>query len=70
MPLYQCFKFNLITFNTFRDILWTRILLQTIRKGKNSVITCDGLLFLHSALSLMGLYQCIGGVVGWCDGAG
>ena len=61
MPLYQCIKFNLITFNTFRDILWTRILLQKLRKGNNSVITCDELLFLHSALSLMGLYQCIGG---------
>ena len=36
-----------------------KLIIAKIRKGNNSVITCDGLWFLCSALSLMGLYQCI-----------
>ena len=56
MALYQCIKFHLFTF-TFSDMPRTSLLLQKIRKGNNSVITCAGLLFVHSALFLMGLYQ-------------
>ena len=41
MALYQCIKFRLCIFNTFRDMLQTGLLLQKIRKGNNSVITCD-----------------------------
>ena len=41
MAFDQCIKFYLFMFNTFRDMLWTSLLLQKIRKGNNSVITCD-----------------------------
>ena len=36
-----------------------KLIIAKNRKGNNSVITCEGFWFLHSALSLMGLYQCI-----------
>ena len=41
MTLNQCIKFHLFIFNTFNDMLWTSLLLQQIRQGNNSVITCD-----------------------------
>ena len=51
MALYQCIKFHLITFNTFKNMLWTSSLLQKFGREK--------FLFLHSAFSLMDLYRCI-----------
>ena len=41
MTLYQCVKFHLIHLFTFRDILQTRFLLQTLNKSCNSVNTAD-----------------------------
>ena len=41
MALYQCIKFHLFIFNTCRDMLQTSLLLKKIRKGNNSVTTCD-----------------------------
>ena len=41
MALYQCIKFHLFIFNTFRGMLWTSLLLEKIGKGNNSIITCD-----------------------------
>ena len=41
IALYHCIKFHLFIFNTFRDMLRTSLLMQKIRKGNNSVITCD-----------------------------
>ena len=32
--LFWCIDFHLITFNTFRDMLWTTLSLEKIRKGK------------------------------------
>ena len=36
-----------------------KLFIAKIRKGSNCVIWVIGLWFLHSALSLMNLYQCI-----------
>ena len=41
IALYHCIKFHLFIFNTLRDMLRTSLLLQKIRKGNNSEITCD-----------------------------
>ena len=35
MALYQCIKFHLFIFNTFRDILRTSLLLQTLEREIN-----------------------------------
>ena len=32
MALYQCIKFHLLIFNTFRDVLWTSLLLQILER--------------------------------------
>ena len=57
MDLYHCIKFHLLTFNTFRDMLQTSLLLQKIRKGNNSEITCNSVMVL--AIPLMAVYQWI-----------
>ena len=46
MAIYQCIKFHLIPFYTFGDMLQTSLQLQKIRKGNNSVITCDRVMVL------------------------
>ena len=56
----QCVKFQLIPFNTLRDMVWTNLLLQKSEKGDNSVITCDrGLVVALYTFSddLLSMYQ-------------
>ena len=43
----------------FQRYALDKLIIAKNRKGNNSVTTCDGLLFLHSAISLIDLYQCI-----------
>ena len=62
IALSQCIKFHLIPIDTFRDMLWKNMLLQNLGR-EIRVITCDGLLFLHSALSLMGLTVSVSGFI-------
>ena len=59
MAIYQCIKFHLITFYTFRDMIWTSFLLQKkINKGSNSISTGDKVMVLefcsspHGSLSV------------------
>ena len=59
MAIYQCIKFHLIPFYTFRDMLQTSFLLQKLRREVTPSIMVTGLWFLHSAISFMALYQCI-----------
>ena len=59
MAVYQCIKFHLIPFYTFRDMLRTSILLQKLRREVTPLILVTGLWFLHSAIPLMALYHCI-----------
>ena len=40
MTLYQCIKFHLFIFDTFRDTLWTSLLLYILGR-EITVITCD-----------------------------
>ena len=55
MALYQCI--NVFSYlQPFKKYAPEKLIMAKIRKGNNSVTTCDGLLFLHSALSLMGLH--------------
>ena len=58
MAVYQCIKFHLIPFNTFRDMLRTS-LLQKLRREVTLYILVTGLCFLHSAIPLIVLYHCI-----------
>ena len=55
MALYQCIKFHLFIFNTFRD----KLTIAKIRKVNNSVITCDRFMFFTLCTILMAVYQCI-----------
>ena len=53
-------KFHLFIFNTFRDLLRTSLLLQIVRKGNNSVITCENVTVLALCTSPNGylsMYQ-------------
>ena len=59
MALYQCSKFHLFIFNTFRDMLWTSLLLQKLEREITLKLLVIELRFLHSALSLMAVCQCI-----------
>ena len=58
MAVYQCIKFHLISFYTFRDMLRTSFLLQKIKKGSNSLNTGDRVMVFvfcnspHSPLSV------------------
>ena len=47
---YQYLKFRYITFNTFRDMLRTSLLMQKL-VGEMTLITCDIVMVLGSALS-------------------
>ena len=38
IALYQCVKFHLVPFDTFRNMIWTKELIKTI-KGVNFIIT-------------------------------
>ena len=60
MALYQYIKFHLFNFNSLRDMLQTSLLLQKIKKGNNSVITCDRVMVLALCTSSDGtlsMYQ-------------
>ena len=59
MTIYPCVQFHLIPFFTFRDLLRTIFLLQKLRKEVIPYILVTGLWFLHSAIFLRALYQCI-----------
>ena len=59
MALYQCIKVHLIAFYTFRDMLLTSFLLQTLRREVTPLILVTGFWFLHFAISLITLYQYI-----------
>ena len=59
MAVYQCIKFHLIPFYTFRNMLRTSFLLQKLRREVTPKILVIGLWFLHAAIPLMALYQCI-----------
>ena len=59
MAVSQCIKFHLILFYTFRDIYLTSLILQKLEKEITPLILTVGLWFLHSALPLITLYQCI-----------
>ena len=56
--LNQCIKFHLITFNSFRDMLLA-IFIAKFRKGNRSVITCDRVTVLASAVFLITIHQFI-----------
>ena len=53
------YKFHIIPFYTFRDMLRTSFLLQKIKKGSNSINTGDRVMVLDPEIPLMALYQCI-----------
>ena len=55
MAIYQCIKFHLIPFYTFRDMFRKSFLLQKLKRE----ILVTGLWFLHSTIPFMALYQCI-----------
>ena len=59
MAFYHCIKFHLLIFNTFRDMLHTSLLLQKLEREITLKLLVTELQFLHSALSLMAVYQCI-----------
>ena len=53
--LYQYGRFHFIPFYTFRDMLWTRLLLKKMKRARNSVHTGDRvtvLSFCYSPISV------------------
>ena len=56
LSLYQV---SLFIFTTFRDMLWTSLLLQKLEREITLKLLVTELQFLHSALPLMAVYQCI-----------
>ena len=59
IALYHCIKFHLFLFNTFRDMLRTSLLSQKLEREITVKLLVIELQFLHSALPLMAIYQCI-----------
>ena len=59
IALYQCIEFHLFIVNTFRDILQTRLLLLRLERVITLKLLVIDLRFLHSAFSLIAVYQCI-----------
>ena len=56
---HHCMKFHLFIFNTFRDMLRTSLLLQNLEREITLKLLVTELQFLHYALSLTSIYQCI-----------
>ena len=58
MAIYQCIKFHLSPFYTFRDMLRTSFFIEKIKKGSNSLNTGDSVMvlalcnFLHGPQSV------------------